>query len=179
VLGEAILPLAGCGEGPPDRKIRILRLTDGLNEIAYGFGEVIDIVSLASELQPSASPGEVSGVTLIGGEQVELVDSYWLFETHGEAAPSAAKPVCAIPPGDPWMDNILRPIVESAGYDVTVDPTAADVVIARAEDEVAASEVIRIRSSLDLAHENDDSIYRYDRAGLMSALSRRAAKGRS
>jgi two-component system chemotaxis sensor kinase CheA len=77
------------------------------------------------------------------------------------------------------MENILRPIVEAAGYCVTADPAGADVVIAPAEDEVAAADVIRIRSSLDLEHENDDSIYRYDRAGLLSALSRRASKGRS
>jgi two-component system chemotaxis sensor kinase CheA len=179
VIGEAILPLAGCGEVPPDRSVRILRLTDGVNEIAYGFGEVIDIVSLGSDLQAAPSPGEVSGVTLIGGEQIELVDSYWLFERYADFQPAGDKPVCAIPSGDPWMENILRPIVESAGYSVCADPAAADIVIARAEDDVTATEVIRIRSSLDLAHENDDSIYRYDRAALLSALSRRTAKGRS
>ena len=179
VVGEAILPLAGCGDIPGSRNVRILRLTDGINEIAYAFGEVIDIVDIGFDFQASASPGEVSGVTLIGAEQVELVDSYWLFETYSETAPAAVRPTCAIPSGDPWMENILRPIVEAAGYCVTADPACADVVIVRAEDEVVAGDVIRIRSSLDLAHENDDSIYRYDRAGLLSALNRRASKGRS
>jgi two-component system chemotaxis sensor kinase CheA len=91
----------------------------------------------------------------------------------------AAKPVCAIPAGDPWMENILRPIIESAGYDVVAaaEGRQADIVIVKAEDEVpsaASGDILRIRSNLDLAGANDDSIYRYDRAGLLSALGKRA-----
>ena len=46
-LGDRILPLAGCDAAPAEGKLRILRLTDGATEIAYGFAEVIDIRSLA------------------------------------------------------------------------------------------------------------------------------------
>ena len=181
-IGERILPLAGCGDTPPDGPVRILRLTDGSAEIAYGFAEVVDLVTLSDEVQPASSPGEVSGVTLVNGEQVELIDTYWLFGAHSSDAPAADKPVCALPAGDAWMENILRPIIESAGYRVVRDGEVAqpDIVItsadASAPETQSGGNVVRIRSKLDVEGEADDSIYRYDRAGLLSALSRRVAE---
>ena len=58
-------------------------------------------------------------MTLIDGEPAELVDAHWLFANF---ATSSAKPaeqlVCRLPDDDPWMQNMLRPIVEAAGYRV-------------------------------------------------------------
>jgi two-component system chemotaxis sensor kinase CheA len=112
---------------------------------------------------------------------VEVIDAYWLFATSiAQGAGERAKPVCALPASDPWMNNILRPIVESAGYSV-VDAAAAqaaDIVITNADGPAPSLElsanVVRIRSSAEVRGENDDSIYRYDRAGLISALHRHA-----
>jgi two-component system chemotaxis sensor kinase CheA len=179
-IGERILPLAGA-DAAPSKKVRILRLTDGRVELAYAFEEVVDMVELGPELQAAASPGEISGVTLVAGEQVEIVDPYWLFGAHSGAAGEVRKPVCALPADDAWMNNILRPIVENAGYRVIGadqdEAARADVVIAAAEADTPASAegaLLRIRSHPDPANENDDSIYRYDRAGLLAALSRSA-----
>jgi two-component system chemotaxis sensor kinase CheA len=173
-LGEKILPLAGCEAAPEAGKLRILRLTDGVSEIAYGFAEVIDIRALALELQPSPAPGEIAGVFLVDGAQIELIDPYWLFARHGDAAPDAAPPVCALPEGDPWIDNMLRPLIESLGYRIARAGEAADVVIAREADEVAAdANVVRIRASA----EGQKGIYRYDRAALIGALH--AARGKA
>ncbi|HEV2866733.1 MAG TPA: chemotaxis protein CheA [Allosphingosinicella sp.] len=183
-IGERILPLAGC-DAPPAGPARILRLTDGEAELAYAFAEVIDIRSLSFDLQPSPAEGEVAGVALIDGAQVELLDPYWLFATHADAAPAGEQvPVCAIPTGDPWMETILRPLIESLGYRVVAaaEGVAADILIASADavdsPPVAAGEVLRIRSRRQCSGENDNSIYRYDRAGLLDALSRGAGKGR-
>ena len=43
----------------------------------------------------------------------------------------ADRPVCALPEGDPWMDNMLRPLIESLGYRVVAagEGVAADIVI--------------------------------------------------
>ena len=181
-IGDEILPLAGCGDEIPTHKIRVLRLTDGCSEIAYAFADAADLVTLDGEIKPAASPGEVSGVTLVGSDQVEIVDTYWLFaETASASASGEDKPVCALPTMDPWMNTILRPIIESAGYRVVslIDAEAADILIANADDDevppVASGQVVRIRSSADADGEDDESIYRYDRAGLISALSRYAA----
>jgi two-component system chemotaxis sensor kinase CheA len=181
-LDGRILALAGYECVPAREKLRIFRLTDGASEIAYGFDEVIDIVSLASDVRPALGLGEVGGVTLVEGEQVELLDPYWLFEMHCDGGPAPGdRPVCVLPSGDSWMDNILRPMVESAGYRVVREGDAgagdADVVIASTEAEAPAiaGKLLKIRSRPELTDEHDDSIYRYDRAGLLAALSRSAA----
>jgi len=182
-IGDRILPLAGCDAAPAEGKLRILRLTDGISEIAYGFAEVIDIRAVPLDLHPAAAPGEVAGVALIDDVQVELLDPHWLFAAQGDAAPeTGAQPVCALPEGDPWMESMLRPLVESLGYRVVAarEGVAADILILSEEGDapspVKAGQVVRLRARRD-ASASDDSIYRYDRAALIGALSRRAAKG--
>ena len=183
VIGDRILPLAGIAEAP-DRPFRILRLSDGVSELAYAFAEVVDIVGLTDAVLPAPAAGEVSGVTLIDGVQVEIVDSYWLFGAYGhEVSDAKARPVCALPSGDPWMENILRPIIEGAGYRVVAADSAeaqeVDVLIASAEAEPAplvAGQIVKIRAHPEPNADHDDSIYRYDRAGLLSALSRVAGR---
>jgi len=178
-IGDRIVPLAGCGDTLPTGKLRILRMNDGASDLAYGFAEVIDIVATNADVQPAAAPGEIGGVALIEGEQVEIVDPFWLFATHAAPQPDR-RPVCALPEGDAWMEHILRPLIESLGYEVVSGAAATDCDIAIASDEGApaassAADIIRIRSRPERAGQNDNSIYRYDRAALLSAL---AAKGK-
>jgi two-component system chemotaxis sensor kinase CheA len=83
--------------------------------------------------------------------------------------------VCLVPVWDPWMQNMLRPLVEAAGYRVIDDPQdeAADVVIASLGEELpedASGKTIWLRSEPDSAGKKDQSIYRYDRAALLMAL---------
>jgi two-component system chemotaxis sensor kinase CheA len=122
-------------------------------------------------------------VALIGDVQVELLDPHWLFAAQGDSASSEGEqPICALPEGDPWMDAILRPLVESLGYRVVAarEGIAADILIESEESKnaspVKAGQVVRIRSNPDNGA-SDDSIYRYDRAALIGALSRGPAKG--
>ena len=180
-LGEVILPLAGAealGEG--DDKVRVFRLSDGCREIGYVFREVIDLMTIDHEVIPAEHPGAVSGVSLIGGEPAELVDAHWLFAQHlGATARPAEQPVCRLPSDDPWIQNMLRPIVEAAGYLVIDehDELTPDVVIASgpgAIDDSHADRTLVLRDEPD-ASADDGSIYRYDRAGLLLAL--KAASG--
>ncbi|HEY0044517.1 MAG TPA: chemotaxis protein CheA [Allosphingosinicella sp.] len=182
-IGEAILPLEGCGGAVPNRKIHVLRLTDGGSEVAYGFDEVVDIIRQEGEVRPAAVAGETRGVMLIGGEQVELLDLHWLFARHSGAAPAAAeRPLCALAEGDSFFDTILRPLVESAGYRVvpasSPEAEGAEVVVISAERDDAppahaAAKVLRIRSAPEPVEPGDQSIHRYDRDGLLAALGRR------
>jgi two-component system chemotaxis sensor kinase CheA len=181
-LGDKILPLAGCSAARGEAALRVLRLSDGDAELAYGFGEVIDLVTLDEEVKAAAVPGEIGGVTLIRGDQVEVMDPYWLFATHHSRLNAAtSRPVCAIPADDPWMHNILRPIVESAGYRVVIEGEVPipDITIASAEASVqhgdGDTEIIRIRALPEAGSMDDDSIYRYDRTALVAALGRRMA----
>jgi two-component system chemotaxis sensor kinase CheA len=176
-VGEAILPLAGVGDAPlGDGKIRLFRLNDGAHEIGYAFAEVIDFATIDNEVIHADRPGEVAGVSLVNGEPAELVDAHWLFANHIGAAARATEPlVCRLPSDDPWMQNMLRPIVEAAGYRVVGDDHDgdADLVIAPQGldlPEQAAGKTIWLRTEPDAAGKKDQSIYRYDRAGLLMAL---------
>ena len=177
--GGAIIPLAGCAS-QPETKLRILRLTDGVTQIAYGFGEVVDIRSAQLESKPAAVPGEVGGVALIDGEQVELIDAHWLFARLGDSVPSESL-TCALPACDPWIENMLRPLIESLGYRVIAagEGVGADIIVlGEGENEPAAAtgEIVRLRTRPERGGENDNSIYRYDRAALISALARHGAR---
>jgi two-component system chemotaxis sensor kinase CheA len=174
-LGETILPLAGAEALEKGaEKVRVFRLSDGAHEIGYAFSEVIDLMAMDAELIPADDPGAVSGVTLIGGEPAELIDAHWLFASHlGAAIKPAVQAVCRLPGDDPWMQNMLRPIVEAAGYLVIseTDELIPDLVImsedAPVQDNEAARTIV-LRSNPD--GEDEQSIYRYDRAGLLLAL---------
>ena len=175
-VGETILPLAGVNGDFPAEKVRLFRLNDGVAEIGYAFREVIDLSAIGQEVIQAECPGEVSGVTLIAGEPAEIVDTHWLFANF--AGPQANQPdqlVCRLPADDPWIQNMLRPIVEAAGYRVVSDADEVDADIAivsepAAAKKTAAARVIRVRAEPDPASRKDDSIYRYDRAALLTAL---------
>jgi len=177
-LGEAILPLAGVGEGGvTGEKVRVFRINDGTQEIGYAFQEVIDLSTVDRDIIVAESPGEISGVTLINGEPAELVDAHWLFANHlgGAARHSGEPPVCRLPDDDPWMQNMLRPIVEAAGYRVVgcAEEVEAELVIAAQGSKPAQSKsgkTIWLRTEPESANDKDKSIYRYDRAGLLMAL---------
>jgi two-component system chemotaxis sensor kinase CheA len=174
-VGEAILPLAGAeGADLGNDKLRLFRLSDGVHEIGFAFKEVIDFAAIEHDVIHAECPGEVSGVSLINGEPAELLDPHWLFASYIGAAARPAEPlVCRMPSDDPWMQNMLRPIVEAAGYLVVGDDAeiAADLVIATQGDDVGdAANAIVLRNEAEPAGKKDESIYRYDRAGLLMAL---------
>jgi len=177
-LGESLLPLAGVGDAElPADKVRLFRLNDGSRELGYCFQEVIDLAVLDHDVIEADRPGEISGVTLVGNEPAELIDAHWLFAHHVGAAsrPSNEQPVCCLPSDDPWMQNMLRPIVEAAGYRVVgdADGVEADLVIVSEGTKVAksaAGRTIRLRADPEASGARDSSIYRYDRAALLVAL---------
>jgi two-component system chemotaxis sensor kinase CheA len=176
-LGEAILPLAGTTfERLGKDKMRLFRLNDGAHEMGYAFGEVIDFAAIEHDVIHAERDGEISGVSLVNGEPAELIDPHWLFANHIGASARPGEPlVCRLPSDDPWMQHMLRPIVEAAGYRVVGDDEEvdADLVIAAQGAQVsgnAAKRTIRLRTEPEAKNKKDDSIYRYDRAGLLMAL---------
>jgi two-component system chemotaxis sensor kinase CheA len=72
------------------------------------------------------------------------------------------------------MQNMLRPVVEAVGYRVVGEDFEGDadlVIASQGEDSGSkAGRKIVLRSDPDAAGGKDDSIYRYDRAGLLMAL---------
>ncbi len=181
VIDDRLFPLAGARSAgaafadSQDGKVRLFRLSDGTHEIAYAFREVIDITALDSEILPAAAPGDIEGVTLIGGEPAEVIDVHWLFAQLADE-PTARQPVCRLSGEDPWLHNFLRPLAEAAGYRVVgeSEEAQADIAISLAGEEPpvpAASQIIRLRSSREEQETAPGSVYRYDRDGLIAAFA--------
>jgi two-component system chemotaxis sensor kinase CheA len=177
-LDDRIFPLVGCGAGPLPERLKILRLSDGANELAYAFAEAIDMAELDGEVTPAPAPGEVLGVALVRGEPVELLDLHWLF-VRAASRRAGRRPVCAIAADDPWLDVFLRPIVESAGYRVVrsdeAEAETAAVAIVSCErsgpSTADSARVVKVRAAPEPCGKDDDSIHRYDRAALLAALA--------
>ncbi|KRA80555.1 chemotaxis protein CheA [Altererythrobacter sp. Root672] len=176
VLGEDILPIAGVPEGAelPER-FTVLKLNDGGVRIAYAAREVLDISTLTGELKYVNGQTLVAGVTLVDGEPAELVDCHALFARHASQQLGTHALTCRLDGDDAWMRGFLGPIIEAAGYRVVEGSGPADVVFVddgtEREELGEARKAIRLRSSPGSAG-GPDTIYRYDRAGLMAALLR-------
>jgi two-component system chemotaxis sensor kinase CheA len=177
------LPVVACGALPEQESFHILRIGDGQSEIAYIIEAVIDIIALPATIEPAARPGLVAGVALVDGKPIELIDPFWLFaENEGFGAKAGQGPLCMLRgEDDSWMREILRPLLAQAGYRVAfadaVDPEMADLII---ESEAGSTpgarsdaRVVRLRDRPD---GDRGSIYRYDRAGLLSALNDRTRR---
>ena len=187
-LGEQILALAGLPDIPASTaKVRLFRLSDGETQLGLAFREVIDLDAIAEDIIPAELPGLIEGVTLVGGEPAELIDAHWLFAEHaGPRVQAAQPPVCRLDLADPWSRNMLRPIVEAAGYRVVAldSEERADLMIAGAGASHSAGppsgdgRVLWLSASPD-APANENHIYRYDRAGLLVALRDAASAGGS
>jgi two-component system chemotaxis sensor kinase CheA len=180
VIDGMILPLVGLPDTPLSQpKLRLLRLSDGACELLYAVREVEDAVELAEALRPVPEDPLVEAITLIAGQPVTLIDAHELFARHGEAPQTAGRPRCTLPEGD-WARTILAPLVTAAGYDIVpAEEAGADAIGILFEDvyEVAEAlgrplprQVIRLRDQPD-APAGTESIYRYDREGLLAALA--------
>lgn len=180
VIEGVILPLVGLPDGPfPSEKVRLLRLCDGTTELLHAVREVDDAALLTDALKAVPDDPLVEAVTLVEGRTVTVLDAHALFARHGEAPELQERPVCRLPETD-WAWTILAPLVKAAGYDIAkgVDDQA-DVAIWFDDEYEAAlaldlefdTPVIRLRDVPD-APGKAETIYRYDREGLIEALGK-------
>ena len=121
-LGEAILPLAGgAGVELGDGKIRLFRLNDGTHEIGYAFAEVVDFAVIDNDVIHAERPGEISGVSLVGGEPAELVDAHWLFANHVGAAARHRDVVVAGAHHGPRREQNAKQALQMSDYGLVLE----------------------------------------------------------
>ena len=175
-LEGRIVPLVLSGALGDHARVALLRLNDGRSEIAYAIAEPIEIVAAPADLA-SGDGGEVAGVGIVNGEQVELVDAHALFASGGRVAD---RPVCLLDgDGSGWMEAFLRPALEGAGYRCVTSLRAGEtpaVTLAMADPArpaAAGGDVIRLVRDVGGA----GGVYRYDRAGLLAEMAARVAGG--
>ena len=176
IIDGEILTLAGHDTGPlPDGRVRLLRLTDGESQLVYAVSEVLDAADITDDVVPSDADRSIEGVTLVGGKAIPLLDGHAIFARHKPARAVARTLTCRIPGESEWAHTILEPLVQAAGYRVIgPEEDEADLVIAMAEDDAepigGARATIRLRGEPE--DDGNDTIYRYDRDGLLAALKR-------
>ena len=178
-IEDGIIPLVALGEWAGRSTVSVLRLRDGTLEIGYAIEEALDIVELPEAIVAAREPGPIAGVVAIDGEQIELVDLHWLFAHHGQSGANTSAPLCLLDGAESaWMTTFLKPVLEGAGYRVaaTLRPgERAQVVLRMTDDTVstaATAPVLRLRREAD---GDDDSVFRYDRQGVLAAVARSAA----
>ncbi|NNC51759.1 MAG: chemotaxis protein CheA [Erythrobacter sp.] len=177
IIDGEILTLAGHDTGDlPEERCRLLRLSDGENELVYAVREVLDAADVTDDVVPSEADRNIEGVTLIGGKPIPLLDGHAVFSRYKAARKVDHTLTCRIPSDSEWARTILEPLVSAAGYRIASDEDEgeADLAIALAENTDGAGGVARetIRLRPDPEDSGDDTIYRYDRDGLLAALKR-------
>jgi len=182
VIDGMILPLVGLPDAPlKGEKLRLLRLSDGACELLHAVREVEDAIELTAALVPVPEDSLVEAMTLVKGKPVVLLDAHELFARYGKPpqVTHGARPVCALPDSD-WARTILAPLVTAAGYDIVADDAGHPGVVtilfedvyevAEALGRAPTGPVIRLRDHPEEPQARD-TIYRYDRDGLLAALA--------
>ncbi|WP_340264532.1 chemotaxis protein CheA [Sphingobium mellinum] len=183
-LEGRLMPVANSVQSFDGASVSTLRLRDGLREVCYPVAAVIDIVDMPVVPDLVAMHGVLSGVAVIEGEHLEVINPFALFAALVEGAiPEHSRSRCVLADiGDGWTRDILAPLLRQAGHEVViglpsdgaVDP--ADVVLSSTTDVSDAAgmlgcRVVQLRASPRPAGPQDGSIYRYDQDALMAAIS--------
>lgn len=189
-LDDRLVPVVTGPGRLPGGKLVALRLRDGVEEICYPVAVVIDIVQMPVLPDMVAMQDMVSGVSVIDGEHLEVLDPYALFAAIRREAPAAsASGRCLLADSDDgWTRDILAPLLRRSGYEVVmglpdqgaaIDP--ADIVLCSSLSKAVGAgrdmgcRVIRLRAAPRPSGPDDASIWRYDRDALLGALAGGAA----
>lgn len=182
-LDGRLIPVAN-GISTFDRdKVTALRLRDDRSEACYPVAAVLDIVQMPAVPDMVAMQGLLSGVAVIEGEHIEVVNPFALFAGLPDTPMTdTGSGKCLLADGeDGWTREILAPLLRQAGHDVIIglpDDYAVgpqDVVLCGAPDAAQAAgvlgcKVVQLRTSPRPAGPHDNSIYRYDQDALMAAI---------
>ncbi|WP_088183156.1 chemotaxis protein CheA [Sphingobium sp. Z007] len=185
-LDGRLVPVAN-GLSQIDRaRVSALRLRDDRREACYPVAAVLDIVQMPAVPDMVAMHGMLSGVAVVDGEHLEVINPFALFAgLPEEMLVERARGRCLLADsGDGWTREILAPLLRQAGHDVVlglpgdcaVDPE--DVVLCTEADAAQAAEimgcrVVHLRASPRPNGPQDGSIYRYDQDALMAAIAGR------
>lgn len=164
--------------------VSALRLRDGTREACYPVAAVLDIVEMPAVPDMVAMHGLLSGVSVIDGEHLEVINPFALFAALPDGPlVERTRGRCVLADSqDGWTREILAPLLRQAGHEVilglpqdeAVDP--ADIVLCSDGDSSQAAEilgcrVVQLRASPRPTGPQDSSIYRYDQDALMAAIA--------
>jgi two-component system, chemotaxis family, sensor kinase CheA len=174
----------GIATVPSGHNVSMLRLTDGERISYLAIGSVIDIFQITGKITPSANAAQHEGVIQVSGEPVELQNIFQYFENSIIDSKPINEALCFVEcAGDGhWERHILAPLLLASGYKVSFDPeeqSKASIVLARVTDDIPLSvsnrlagdqRVVKLRHNVQAAPSQSDTIYCYDRVGLIEAI---------
>ena len=183
-LDGRLVPVANGHHAFAGEKVAALRLRDGTREACYPVAAVLDIVEMPAVPDMVAMHGLLSGVVVIDGEHLEVINPFALFAGLPEQ-PMVERTGgrCLLADSeDGRTREILAPLLRQAGHEVVmglpageaVDPQ--DVVLFTGSDTSPADEllgcrIVQLRATPRPTGPQDSSIYRYDQDALMAALA--------
>ncbi|MBN8820157.1 MAG: chemotaxis protein CheA [Sphingomonas sp.] len=185
-IDDRLLPALNT-DGRETGDVKSLRLHDGHEQICYLIDDVIDIIEVPAKVDVRIAKGRLAGLVMVGETQFEMLDPFALFAeaAHRQLDPASPdRPVqCLIADADdPWMRNILAPLLIQAGHDVSFglgDDGEADVILCNEAQPICATAdvpVLALRETAEAGAGDAGSIYRYDRDGLMAAIAQAARR---
>lgn len=170
---------------PDDGLVKVLKLSDGDSACYLAVGDVMDIFSITGDIVPSAHPEQHEGVVYAFGEPVELRNMFAFFETSDRRRRNrGSEALCFIDCSEDsqWERTILAPLLTASGYAVSFDERdqshAAIILhrdVAKAREQANDPRTLHLRDSSHSLSEPIASIYRYDGAGLISAIEEKLA----
>ena len=183
-LDGRLVPVANGVHSFAARHVPALRLRDGLREACYPVAAVLDIVDMPLVPDLVAMHGMLSGVAVIEGEHLEVINPFALFAALPDGPlTERARGRCLLADSeDGWTREILAPLLRQAGHEVVMGLPAdapvepEDIVLCSGPDTSQAAEilgcrVVQLRASPRPTGPQDGSIYRYDRDALMAAIA--------
>jgi two-component system chemotaxis sensor kinase CheA len=138
-----LLPLLSCPEGAEFPKseqtvVPALIFSDGKRSIGLVVDEILDIVDDTLSIEPDRSKPGVLGVSVIQGKATEIVDTYHFIRAaypdwfDGQAGDTEAgrgvrrKKRLLLVDDSPFFRELLRPLLEAQGFEVTTAGDGAD-----------------------------------------------------
>jgi two-component system chemotaxis sensor kinase CheA len=113
----------------------LLVFSDGVRSMALVVDEIIDIVEDRLDIQVTSDSAGVLGSAIIKGQATEIVDvGHFLplaFEDwfHRKEQPAQARPRAVLLVDDsPFFRNMLSPVLQAAGYQVTAAGSAQEAL---------------------------------------------------
>ena len=161
VFDGSILPLHGyCGEADTET-IDVLIIASGGTRFAYATAGSIDTydVDLATATSETGRT-----LLLLDDQAIELLD----LQAFASDAPTDSRLSCRLPSADRWSREVLRPLVESAGYRVAEageGPFDLEIIF---EGEDGAT--LRLEGTHTQMRAKTPGIDRNDRSALTAAL---------
>lgn len=183
-LDGRLVPVANGCHSFAGGKVAALRLRDGTREACYPVAAVLDIVDMPAIPDMIAMHGLLSGVALVEGEHLEVINPFALFAAlPDEPLAENRRGRCLLADGeDGWTREILAPLLRQAGHEVVIGLPAdapvepEDVVLfsgtggAQVTDMIGCR-TVHLRATPRPSDPQDGSIYRYDQDALMAAIA--------